>query len=56
MANHPYKHDTKLLKRLSKASGVSVNTIRAASIRLCTEVGAEFPSLTLEEWIRRYYS
>lgn len=49
-----YKHDTALLDDLAEAAKMSRQGIKWLAIRLCEQMDTEFPSLTLQEWKRRY--
>lgn len=49
-----YKHDTKILNMLAKATGLQPYSIKRSALLLVKDMGAEFPTLTLKEWKRRY--
>ena len=49
-----YRHDTALLDDLAEAAKMSRQGIKWLAVRLCEQLDAEFPSLTIQEWRRRY--
>jgi len=49
-----YRHNLQILQKLSEATGKSSYSIKRTAVMLCKSVNVEFPSLTIEEWKRRY--
>jgi len=49
-----YRHNNKLVQKLSKATGLSVYSIKRSAFHLCEALEVEFPSLSVQEWRRRY--
>jgi len=50
----PYKNDTKLLKKLAEAAGITPFSVKRLAYDLCLNLGVDFPCLTFEEWRRRF--